>query len=210
MMQISALRPCIGVLLAGGLARRLGGGDKALRQLAGRPLLAHAIDRLAPQLDGLVLNANGDAARFAAFGLPVAADSVAGFPGPLAGILAGLDWAAAQRPDCRWVFSASVDCPFLPADLVARLSERLVAEEAEIAVAGSGDRVHPVVGLWPVDIRETLRRAIAEDGLRKVEAWTNRFRMAVATFPVMPHDPFFNVNTPEDLTRAEALLAAGA
>jgi len=200
----------VGLLLAGGLARRMGGGDKCLRPLAGRPILAHIVERLTPQVSRLVLNANGDPARFAAFGLPVAADSVEGFAGPLAGILAGLDWAAAQAPDCPLVLSAPTDAPFLPRDLVARLLAARAAQHAEIAMAASGGQVHPVVGLWPVELRRDLRHALVEEDIRKVDVWTARYRVAVVEFPAEPIDPFFNANRPEDLARAEALLAAAS
>ena len=144
-----------GVLLAGGLARRMGGGDKPMRTIAGRTILDRVIARLAPQCDGLILNANGDPARFAAFGLPVIADGVADFPGPLAGILAALDWAAANRPDVEFVLSAAADCPFLPRDLVSRLYGALEAENAELAVAASDGQSHPVIGLWSVRLART-------------------------------------------------------
>ncbi|MET1028132.1 MAG: molybdenum cofactor guanylyltransferase MobA [Dongiaceae bacterium] len=206
-MQIKTLPPCIGILLAGGLARRLGGGDKGLRLLGGRPMLAHAIDRLAPQVDTLILNANGDKARFASLALPVIADSVAGFPGPLAGILAGMEWVGANRPDCRWIATAGTDYPFLPRDLVARLGEQMLKTGAEIALASSAGRLHPIIGLWPVAQRDALRRAIEVEGLRKVEAWAGRYKTAVVDFAAAAHDPFFNVNTPEDLLMAEAVFA---
>jgi molybdopterin-guanine dinucleotide biosynthesis protein A len=194
-------------ILAGGLSRRLGGGDKPLRAIGGRSLLARVIDRLAPQCDGLVLNANGDPARFAAFDLPVAADSIEGFAGPLAGVLAGLDWTAAHRPDARWMLSAPGDCPFLPRDLVARLSAALRSEGAEIAVAASGGRTHPVVALWPVALREPLRDAITRESLRKVGLFLARYRLATVEWSASPLDPFFNANTPEDFAAAEALAA---
>jgi molybdenum cofactor guanylyltransferase len=111
----------VGLLLAGGLSRRMSGGDKSLRLLAGRPLLQHVVDRLRPQVDGLVLNAHGDPDRFAGFDLPVVADSIPDFAGPLAGVLAGLDWAAENRPDCSFIVSVATDAPFLPEDLVNRL-----------------------------------------------------------------------------------------
>src|SRR5689334_16033864 len=139
-----------GVLLAGGLARRMGGGDKPMRTIGGKTILARVIARLAPQCDGLILNANGDPARFAPFGLPVIADDVADFPGPLAGILAALDWMAANRPEVKRVLSAAADCPFLPRDLVARLEQARAGGNAELAVAASGGQTHPVVGLWSV------------------------------------------------------------
>jgi len=198
----------IGVLLAGGLARRMGGGDKPLRLLAGRPLLDHVIDRLRPQVAGLVLNANGDPARFAAYGLPVVADSIPDYAGPLAGVLAGLDWTAQNRPDCPMIVSAPTDSPFLPADLVSRMMQAIEGEGADLACAASSGQTHPVIGLWPVRLREELRHALVEEGLRKVDVWTARYRLAVVPFPDTPVDPFFNANRPEDLDAAAALLDA--
>jgi len=199
--------PVVGLLLAGGLARRMGGGDKCLRTLGGRPILDHVIARLRPQTRQMLLNANGDPARFAGYGLPVAADAVPDFAGPLAGVLAGLDWAAAHAPDCPWVASVPTDAPFLPRDLVARLLAAVAAAGADIACAASGGRHHPVVGLWPVALRADLRRALTEEGLRKVDQWTGRYALAVAEFSTDPVDPFFNANRPEDLAEAERLLA---
>ena len=196
-----------GVLLAGGLARRMGGGDKPMRIIAGRTILERVIARLAPQCDGLILNANGDPARFAAFGLPVVPDSVADFPGPLAGILAALDWAAANRPDVTWMLSAAADCPFLPRDLVVRLHQRLAEENAELAVAASGGQSHPVIGLWSVALREELRHALTVEDIRKIDRWTARYRLATVTWPREPLDPFFNANTVEDIADAERLAA---
>jgi molybdopterin-guanine dinucleotide biosynthesis protein A len=197
----------VGVLLAGGLARRMGGGDKPLRLIAGRPLLDRVIERLRPQVAGLVLNANGDPARFAAYGLPVVADSIPDYAGPLAGILAGLDWTAANRPDCPTIVSVATDAPFIPTDLVGRMASAIKAEGADLACAASGGQAHPVIGLWPVRLREDLRVALVEQGLRKVDIWTARYRLAVVPFSDGPVDPFFNANRPEDLEAAAALLA---
>jgi molybdopterin-guanine dinucleotide biosynthesis protein A len=197
--------PSFGLVLAGGLARRMGGGDKALIRIGNETILQRALARLAPQVNGVVLNANGDPARFAAFGLPVVADSVPDFAGPLAGILAGLDWVAANRPGTEWVVSVPGDCPFLPRDLAARLHQARVEENKPLACAHSGDWRHPVVGLWPVALRENLRRAIVDEGLRKIEVWTARHGVALADWPTDPVDPFFNVNTPEDVERATRL-----
>jgi len=196
----------VGLLLAGGQSRRMGGGDKALRLLDGIPLLARVIERLRPQVDALVLNANGDAGRFAKFGLPVVSDSVPDFAGPLAGVLAGLDWTAAYRPDSPFVVSVATDAPFFPADLVARLVEGIERECSDLACAASGGRSHPVFGLWPVQLREDLRRAVIEDGIRKVDQWTARHRLATVPFADRPVDPFFNANRLEDFAAAEALL----
>jgi molybdenum cofactor guanylyltransferase len=196
-----------GVLLAGGLARRMGGGDKPMRNIAGRTILDRVIARLNPQCNGLVLNANGDPARFAAFGLPVIADGVADFPGPLAGILAALDWAAANRPDVKLVLSAAGDCPFLPRDLVSRLHGALEAEKAELAVAASDGQSHPVIGLWSVGLREQLRHALVVEDIRKIDRWTARYKLATVTWPTSPLDPFFNANTMDDIAEAERLAA---
>jgi molybdenum cofactor guanylyltransferase len=201
-----ALKPAIpGVLLAGGLARRMGGGDKPMRQIGGRPILARVIARLAPQCDGLILNANGDPKRFASFGLPVIPDTVENFPGPLAGILAALDWAAAHRPDAGWILSAAGDCPFLPRDLVTRLHRARVEQDAQLAVAASDEQSHPVIGLWSVALREELRHALVVEDIRGVGRWTERYRLATVTWPAEPFDPFFNANTPDDIATAERL-----
>jgi len=193
------------ILLAGGLARRMGGGDKPMRTIGDRTILDRVIARLAPQCDGLVLNANGDPARFAAYGLPVIADSVADFPGPLAGILAGLDWAATHRPNITWVLSAAADCPFLPRDLVLRLHRARVEQNAELAVASSGGQSHPVIGLWSVALREELRHALVVEDVRKIDRWTARYKLATVSWPVAPLDPFFNANTTDDIAQAERL-----
>lgn len=197
-----------GVLLAGGLSRRMGGGDKTLRPLAGRPILEHVLERVRPQVAALVVNANGDPARFAGFGLPVAADVLPDHPGPLAGVLTGLDWAAEHAPGTEWMASFATDAPFLPADLVERLLAAVRREGADMACAASGGRNHPVFGLWPVRLRTELRRAMVEEGIRKVDAWTGRYRLAVADWPAEPVDPFFNANRPVDIAEAERLLTS--
>jgi len=198
----------VGLLLAGGQSRRMGGGDKAMRLLGGIPVLDRVIGRLRPQVEVLVINANGDPARFARFALPVVADSVPGFAGPLAGVLAGLDWAVAHRPDCPYVVSVATDAPFLPMDLVVRLIEGLDLASADLACAASGGRSHPVFGLWPVRLRDDLRRAVVDQAIRKVDLWTARHRLATVPFADQPVDPFFNANRPEDLETAAALLNA--
>jgi molybdenum cofactor guanylyltransferase len=200
----------VGLLLAGGQSRRMGGGDKALRMLGDVTLLDRVLERLRPQVDGLVLNANGDPARFARFALPVVPDSIPGFAGPLAGVLAGLDWAAAERPDCCYVVSIATDAPFLPADLVTRLAEGLREAGADLACAASGGRTHPVFGFWPVRLREDLRRALVDQEIRKVDLFTARYRLAVVSFLDKPVDPFFNANRPEDFAAAAALLPSSA
>jgi molybdopterin-guanine dinucleotide biosynthesis protein A len=201
--------PVLGVLLAGGLSRRMGGGDKCLRPLGGRPILERIVARARPQTDGLLLNANGDPARFAAFGLPVAADVVEGFAGPLAGVLTGMEWAMAHRPDVAWIATIATDTPFLPLDLVARLRAAVVALGAELACAASLGQAHPVFGLWPVRLAGELRRALVDEDMRKIDAWTARYRLAVVDFPAGHLDPFFNTNAPSDLAEAERILAEG-
>jgi molybdopterin-guanine dinucleotide biosynthesis protein A len=196
-----------GLVLAGGLARRMGGGDKGLIRIGDATILERALARVGPQCAGLIINANGDPARFAHFGLPVVADDVEGFAGPLAGILAGLDWLAANAPAIGWLASVPGDCPFLPRDLVRRLHAARVAAGVPLACAKSGDWRHPVVGLWPVDLRTDLRRAVVAEGLRKIEVWTARHGVALAEWPAEPVDPFFNVNTPEDAARAQRFAA---
>ncbi len=199
----------LGVILAGGLATRMGGGDKGLLMLDGQTLMARVIERMQPQVAGLAINANGDAARFNGFGLPVLADSIDGFAGPLAGVLAGLDWAASQGAD--HIVTAAADTPFFPADLVPRLL--LAAEDAAVtmALAASphptrGMLRQPTFGLWPVALRDDLRVAL-QSGVRKVVLWTDRHGAALAPFQVDGFDPFFNVNTPEDMKMAEALIS---
>ena len=199
--------PIAGVVLAGGQSTRMGGGDKCLRDLGGKPILAHILARAAPQVSALVLNANGDAARFASFGLPVAGDSVPDFAGPLAGVLAGLDWAAANAPAARYVASFAADAPFLPRDLVARFVAAVANENADLACAASDGQAHPVFGLWRVDLREKLRHALVAEKIFKVDRWTARYKVAMVSFETNPIDPFFNANRPDDLAAAEALLA---
>jgi molybdopterin-guanine dinucleotide biosynthesis protein A len=185
----------------------MGGGDKPMRTILGRSILERVIARLAPQCDGLILNANGDPARFAAFGLPVVGDDVADFPGPLAGILAALDWMAAHRPKVKFLVSAAADCPFLPRDLVARLDEVREQRQVELAVATSGGQTHPVIGLWSVRLREELRHALVKEDIRKIDRWTARYKLATADWPTVPLDPFFNANTVEDIAEAARLAA---
>jgi molybdenum cofactor guanylyltransferase len=197
----------LGVILAGGLARRMGGIDKVRVGIGGATILDRVVTRLRGQCAGLVLNANAESVRFANVGLPIVSDSVADFPGPLAGILAGLDFAAAQSPDIAWVISVPSDCPFLPRDLVPRLHQARHDAGATLASAASGGRRHPVIGLWPVSLREDLRRALVEEGARKVGEWSARCPLAIAEWPTDPVDPFFNVNTPDDVANAERLAA---
>jgi len=202
----------LGVVLAGGLARRMGGGDKARLRIGDRTILERVLDGLKPQCAALIVNANGDPARFSDTGLAIVADSIPDFAGPLAGILTALDWAAAHARGLTDVVSVPGDCPFLPHDLVARLLSARAAARTPLACARSGDQRHPVVALWPVDVRDDLRKALVEEGVRKIEAFTARHGVAVAEWPALPFDPFFNVNTPEDAAEAQriAMLRCGA
>ncbi len=203
-----------GVILAGGQSRRMGGGDKGLLDLGGKPMLAHVIERLAPQVGRLAINANGDPARFAAFGLPVVADTVPDFAGPLAGVLAGMHWARANAPAARWIATAAGDAPLLPRDLVARCIRALEERPGAIALAQSADELHPVIGLWPVGLADDLEAQLAA-GIRKVLAWTDRHGTVPVPFPFVQMggvalDPFFNANTPQELAGLRDLLARAA
>ena len=192
----------LGLVLVGGLARRMGGGDKARLRIGNQTILERVLDRLAPQCAALLLNANGDPARFADTGLPVIPDTVPGFVGPLAGILAGLEWAAQHAPAIADMVSVPGDCPFLPPDLVVRLAVARTEAGTTFACARSGEWRHPVIALWPVSLRADLRSALVERGLRKIEMFTAPHGVAVVDWPITPVDPFFNVNTPEDMAEA--------
>jgi molybdopterin-guanine dinucleotide biosynthesis protein A len=200
-----------GLVLAGGLARRMGGGDKARIEIGGVTILDRVLATLSGQCQGMVINANGDPKRFADTGLGVIADSVPDFAGPLAGILAGLDYLAAQNNGIEWLLSVPGDCPFLPDDLVERLhaARRKMGAGVPLACARSGDWRHPVVGLWPLALREDLRKALTVEGLHKIEIWTARHGVAIADWPDQSVDPFFNVNTPEDTAKAEEIVKRG-
>ncbi|HXW39660.1 MAG TPA: molybdenum cofactor guanylyltransferase MobA [Xanthobacteraceae bacterium] len=207
---MAATPDTLGLILAGGLARRMGGGDKTRIRIGGETILQRVVACIGPQCAAVIINANGDPARFADTGLPVVADSVPDFAGPLAGILAGLDWAQANAKACQWLLSVPADCPFLPKDLAARLHQARLAAGTPLACARSGQWRHPAVALWPASLREDLRRALIDEGLRKVELWTERQGVAMADWPAEPIDPFFNVNTPEDAARAELLAKQSA
>jgi molybdenum cofactor guanylyltransferase len=212
-MQPEAPSGITGVILAGGLSRRMGGGDKGLLELAGKPMLAHVIERLAPQVDELIINANGDPERFATLALPVVADTIAGFAGPLAGVLAGMRWAAAHAADARFIVTVAGDAPLLPHDLSARLRAAVRHGGGRIALAQSYGALHPVIGLWPVDLADDLEAGLRA-GVRKVLDFTRRHGMVCVAFaPVqlcgLAIDPFFNANTPAELDQLRALLARG-
>ena len=202
--------PIVGVILAGGRSRRMGGGDKFLQPLAGQPILAHVIALLAPQVSTLVINANGDPQRFAAFELPVISDAVADYAGPLAGVHAGLEWTRRHHPETSAIATVAADSPFFPPDLVARLAAQRDEDNATLAVARSADGLHPVFGLWSVTLEDTLLRAL-RDGERKMTDWVASQGGVAVDFPAFEIagrtvDPFFNINRAEDLAEAERLL----
>ena len=199
----------IGIILAGGLASRMGGGDKGLKTVGGVPILDRVIATMRLQCDKLVINANGDMDRLGHYGLPVIGDDLAGNPGPLAGVLAGLDWVAKTYPNKPFAVTAPTDTPFLPKDFVARLQDVRVEDRAMIVCARSGGSSHPVATLWSVSLRHDLRKALAVEGLRKVSAFLDRHPVAYADWPVHPYDPFFNANAPDDLVAAEAIAGQG-
>ena len=208
---MSGSRNVTGVILAGGQSRRMGGGDKGLLELNGMPMLQHVIDRLRPQVSSIAINANGDPDRFADFGLPVIPDTVAGFVGPLAGVLAGMRWSAAHAPEAHWIVTAAGDAPLLPTDLVARLVAAAAEREHAIPLAQSHGELHPVIGLWPVALADDLEEQLAR-GVRKVLHWTDRHGTVPVPFPAAriggaEIDPFFNANTPQELEQLRAMVA---
>lgn len=204
------MRGVVAVLLAGGQARRMGGGDKCLRPLGGRPMLAQVIERASPQVDAMMLNANGDPARFANYGLPVVNDVVGGFAGPLAGILTGMRWAEEAHPDAEWLVSIATDTPFFPTDLVEKMLADAEKANVQIACAASGGRTHPVFGLWSTSLADDLAHAMEREDIRKIDLWTERYSPAVTDFTDSTFDPFFNANREDDLAEAERWLAASA
>jgi len=203
----------VGVLLAGGKSSRMGGGDKCLRMIGGRAILARVIDRLRPQVSEMAINANENPDRFAAYGLPVVADSIAGYAGPLAGVHAGLEWVKANRPGIEHVVTVATDTPFFPEDLVARLRASS-DDRSALRIAKSEVGTHYVIGLWPVALADALKASL-ERGDRRVGAWVKDHEAVEVDFPQVQVggrviDPFFNINAPEDLAMAEALLSESA
>lgn len=205
---MTSLVPTLGVILAGGLARRMGGGDKPLLKLDGKPLVSHVAERLQPQCSHLILNANGDPSRYTAIDVPVVPDPLPNCPGPLAGVLAAMDWCAENNPGIRWIVSVPGDTPLIPDDLVARLHETRSAAQTPLACATSGGREHYTVSLWSIHLREDLRRALTSEGEHRVGGWAKAQGLTTADWPDEPLDPFFNINTPEDLNAAHTMLSS--
>ncbi len=211
---MTAAHDIVGVILAGGQSRRMGGGDKSLLNLGDKPMLGHVVARFGPQVSRMAINANGEPDRFAPFGLPVVSDTIEGFVGPLAGVLAGMTWARAAAPEARWVATVSADAPFIPSDLVARLAAAVAMQPTAIAIAESAGELHPVIGLWPVAHLQDLESEL-KAGVRKVLRWTDKHGTVPVQFSLVKIgdveiDPFFNANTPEELDEARRLLQKSA
>jgi molybdopterin-guanine dinucleotide biosynthesis protein A len=196
----------LGVILAGGKSRRMDGRDKATIELGGKPLIAHAIDRVTPQVDRLILNANDNTDRLQQFALPIVGDVIPDHAGPLAGILSAMIWAQENSPTTIWVASFPTDAPFLPNDLVTRLLAAICEDDSRLACATSLGRTHPVVGLWPISLVDDLMSAMRDEEIHKIDLWTARHPLSEVEWPADPVDPFMNINTPEDLVKAEALF----
>jgi molybdopterin-guanine dinucleotide biosynthesis protein A len=196
----------LGVLLAGGQSRRMGGGDKGFSKIAGRPMIELIIERAKSQVSKLIINANGDTERFENFGFEVTPDVISGFAGPLAGVLTGLEWARANTPSVNWVATFPTDAPFMPLDLVQRLISSVNSNNADLACAQSNGQSHPVFGLWPVNLADDLRHAMVDEKIRKIDSWTARYNIAEVDFSYIPYDPFFNINAPEHLMEAEKIM----
>lgn len=192
----------VGAILAGGLSRRFGGGDKCLQLLGGRPILNHIIERAKPQVDQLILNANGELSRFETFGMTTVPDSVTGYAGPLAGILTAMEWVREHQSRVRWVVTFPADAPFVPFDYVEKLLAGVEGEGADLACAASSGRNHPVCGLWDVNFADALHKSLVNDDLRKIDLWTAQYKLSVVNFDASPVDPFFNINRREDLEEA--------
>ena len=196
----------VGVLLSGGLSRRMGGGDKCLQKLAGKKLLSYIINTAFPQVDELILNASGNISRFNEFNLTVVSDTVEGRLGPLAGVLTGLEWSSDNKPGCEWIVTFPTDAPFFPSDLVKRLLNAVESKGADIACASSLGQPHPVFALWPITLASDLRKALIEKNMRKIDKWTAQYNTIEVEWSAEIRDPFFNINCPEDLKRAESFL----
>lgn len=196
----------IGVVLAGGRSSRMGQQDKAFCQLGQQCLIETVIGRVMPQVDELIINTNSEQPAYRALGLPIIKDCADGQLGPLVGILSAMEWIAAQRPQCHWLASFSVDTPFVPLDTVDKLFPAIEREQTLLASVRSEQRTHPVIGLWSLQLRGDLREQLLHHQMRKVDRWTARHGVAIVDFDAEPVDPFFNVNTPDELDTARAIL----
>jgi len=199
----------VGVILAGGLARRMGGGDKSMLKLGGRRILDYVIESAQNQLDTVIINANGDPDRFAEFNLPVQADIVPDFAGPLAGVVSAMAWVTQNQPNATHIITLAADTPFFPADYVTRMLELMQLKHQRLACASYQGRTQPVFGLWPVDLFDDLYKALVEDDMRKVDRFTTPYGVADVPFDELISNPFFNVNKPEDIDLGEQQLAKG-
>ncbi len=208
-MIMSDANAVCGVLLAGGKSRRMGNRDKALLELNQKPVLSRVIEIAEPQVISLSLNSNADPQKYEDFGFPVISDVVSGYAGPLAGILTGMDWARKKHPCCKWLASFACDAPFVPSNLVSRCLHQALENGANLACARSGGRVHPVIGLWSLSLYVSLKEAIINKGIRKVDEWTASHRLVEVEWSDKPFDPFFNINRPEDLVLAEKITNFG-
>lgn len=195
--------PVVGLILAGGLAKRMGGGDKCLLPLAGRTLLQRTIERAQPQVEELLLNANGNSLRFARSRLPVIPDEFANNPGPLSGVHAGLKWMSHDNPDAEWLVSIASDTPFFPRDLVEKLLAAALAHKAQLAIAKSNSGLQPIFTLWHVSILKNIEAQLASNQIPKLQDWVCAQKHVIVEFPQAGYDPFLNINTPQDLYLAE-------
>ena len=199
----------VGVILAGGLARRMGGGDKSMLKLGGRRILDYVIESAQNQLQTVIINANGDPQRFAEFNLPVQADIVPDFAGPLAGVVSAMAWVKQNQPSITHIITLAADTPFFPADYVTRMLELMQLKHQRLACASYQGRTQPVFGLWPVDLFDDLYKALVEDDMRKVDRFTTPYGVADVPFDELISNPFSNVNKPEDIDLGEQQLAKG-
>jgi len=205
--SMSNSQPVIGIILAGGLAKRMGGGDKCLLPLAGKTLLQRTVERAQPQVGSLLLNANGNSLRFARTRLPVIPDVHPGNLGPLAGIHAGLSWMQSTNPDAEWLASFASDTPFFPTDLVARLFSAVTSQHAQLAVATSKSRAHPIFALWHASLLGKIDQQLQTGDIPRLQDWIKQQKLVEVDFAVESYDPFFNINVPQDLYAAEPLVA---
>ena len=209
-LNYSETQKVIGVILAGGQSRRFGGGDKFLKKLNGNLIIDHVINRLQSQTDELIINSNSSANLFREQGLAVVPDTIKGFAGPLAGILTGMEWVLQNRSNCEWIATFPSDAPFIPLNCVKEMQTCAKAEKSDIVCTSSGQRTHPVCGLWNVKLAPILRKGMINEGIRKIDLWTSRHQLSIIKFPDHPYDPFFNINRRDDLEQAEKIIKSNA